>query len=126
MLIRKIKYRESDNRPTMYLQAHYNMFSALKGAYAELIKTPGKGIGRDARIARNERAFVKFLKANYGTGDFSVVLCKGGRTGFKRFWRGIIEKDRFKRLTGSISPYLLTISPVRAWHAINIKPEEII
>ena len=66
-------------------------------------------------------AFVKFVKASYGPGEYSIVLAKGGRGGFKLFWRGIIEHDRFIRLHGHISPYLLSHSPIHSWHDIETK-----
>jgi len=117
--IRKILYRESDRRPTMHTLSLFDMMSTMVGDYAILQLRPEKGIGRDAQIDRHELAFVKFLKANYGVGDYSIVICRGGFKGFKLFWRGNIEKDRFIRHSGSISPYLLTHSPVKAWHDLN-------
>lgn len=97
----------------------YHMTSSLKGDYCFFELQPNKGIGiKLAKVDRNERAFVKFLKANYGVGEYSVVIAKGG-PGFKLIWRGIIDKDRFIRIRGSLSPYLLTESPVRAWHSLD-------
>jgi len=95
----------------------------MKCDYAIMRHHPDKGIGRDANIDKHELAFVKFLKANYGVGEYSIVICRGGYKGFKLFWRGIIEKDRFIRLSGSVSPYILTHSPVKAWHDLVISKE---
>lgn len=125
LLIRQIKYREKDNRPTMYLLSHYYLVSELKGDCAELIRSKKtkkgveKGFGRDAEIARIESSFARFLRANYGVGEYSVLRVVGGKRGFKLFWRGVVEKDRFIRHGGSIAPHLLTVSPIRAWHDLK-------
>jgi len=124
ILIRQIKYRKRDNRPTQFMLSHYKIIPTVNGERAHLIRTQGKGFGEDATIDRVESAFIKFLKYNYGEGEFSIVKCKGGYKGFQLFWRGIIKKDRFIRLKGSISPYLMTISPIRVWHSIVTKKEK--
>jgi len=109
----------------MFLMSLYYLMSTLKGDYCILQRHPDKGIGRDATIDRHELAFVKFLKANYGNSEYSVVICRGGFKGFKLFWRGIIEKDRFIRMSGSISPYLMTLSPMNTWHELKeVKKED--
>ena len=105
--------------PRMFRLSLYHLTSALQGTYCILELQPGKGEGLPiAKIDRHEKAFVKFLKANYGMGEYSVVICRGGK-GFKLMWRGTIEKDRYIRKTGSMSPYILTQSPVKAWHALK-------
>lgn len=120
ILIRQIKYRIKDNRPRMFLLSMYYLISALKGTFCILEREKGIGIP-SARIDRHELAFVKFIKACYGEGEYSIVFCKGGRGGFRLFWRGIIKEDRFIRMHGHISPYLLTHSPVHVWHDIKSK-----
>ena len=72
---------------------------------------------------RIESSFVRFLLANYGPGDYSILRCVGGYNGFKLFARYNIEHDRFIRHSGSISPYLMTVSPIRAWHSLE-KPKK--
>ena len=123
ILIRKIKYREKDNMPRMFRLSLYHLISALQGNYCVLKLQPEKGEGiQTARIDRHEKAFVKFLKANYGVGEYSVVICRGGK-GFKLMWRGTIEKDRYIRKSGSMSPYILTHSPIKAWHELKDEVE---
>lgn len=120
ILIRQIRYREKDNMPRSFLMSMYHLFSSQKGDYSLFELVPDKGIGIPiARVENHEKAFVKFLKRNYGVGEYSIVICRGGKKGFKLFWRGIIQRDRFIRLKGSLSPYLLTLAPVRVWHSIE-------
>lgn len=122
LLIRKIRYRKRDGRPTQYLLAFYRLNSTMKGEWADLIREPGKGFGPNVRIMRVESSFCRFLRATYGVGDYSILQCVGGYKGFKLFGRYLIEKDRFVRSAGSISPYLMTISPMKAWH--DLPPEK--
>ncbi len=118
LLIRTIKYHEKTGRPRQFLLSNYKLISSLDGVFCYMI-FQGKGIGMPrAKVDRHERAFVRFIKANYGDGEYSIVMCRG-RHGFKLFWRGIIEKDRFIRLKGKMSPYIISETPIKNWH--NLK-----
>ena len=124
LMIRQIKYRIKDNMPRMYLLSLYHLYSDNKGDVCILYRQKGAGM-EQVKLDKHELALVKFLKANYGLGEYSIVRCVGGKRGFRLFWWGIIEKDRFIRNKGKMSPYMLSLSPVKSWHSLDsIKKDE--
>lgn len=117
LLIKQVKHKEDNpDIKRHFLLSNYVLRSALKGDFCDLIKK--NGYGNDAQILRTEKHLVRFIKHNYGTGEFTLQHCKGGRTGSPMFWHGRIEQDRFIRYKGSITPYLFSMSPINRWHEL--------
>ncbi len=79
---------------------------------------PGKGYGESGILEKRELALVRFLTSQFGIGEFYITTARG-KMGFPLFWRGLIEKDRFVRLSGSISPYIKSSQPIGRWHSLS-------
>jgi|GEM_PF-6346620 len=129
LLIRKIP-RNQGWKKRYFLLSSYVIVGRTSDRVLYLIRShkgENKGFGTDATLERTEKAFVKFLLANYGVGEYTVAIHRG-RRGLKVFWRGIIEQDRFYRIKGSMAPYIYSVKPTKAWHDIFTKkvvvPEE--
>jgi len=105
--------------PRSVLIAHYTMMSSEFSDICEMKITPGKGLGQDAYVLKDEKAWCKFIRKNMGCGEFYVQRCTG--KGFPLFWRGVVMRDRFMRIKGKISPYLKSTRPFGAWHDLPPK-----
>lgn len=120
---------------------------------ARIIIKKDIGKGKDAIINANEKSFLTWIRLCYGTGMCNVttfVLSAGHftrkrRRVNKRFWKGFITEDAFKRTRDEIKPgdwvkdestgesinlhitipsiitkYLNPCKPVESWHSYDL------
>lgn len=54
----------------------------------------------------DEYTFVKWMLKNYGVGYFSVISYSKGKKGFRTFWTGYIETEKYMRIKGQLSLFM--------------------